>query len=172
MLPLPRLPSRETFTGRSDWEAEQPFFVVGLRHSIVDLRSIPLGEAGCGCGHRDPHTHVQKIMLNASNLQYFASNQQSFTPNQRYFGSNLQLTGAFKLLNAPTQQLTGPFKLLNAPTQRRLAAFGHGVGLIRFTIATAKLWLGRTSLFPAASHRSTDSQQQACRTSLRLSARF
>lgn len=63
---LPRLPGRETFTGRSGWEAEQPFFVVGLRHSVVGLRSIPLGEAGCGCATQRPATPGFKRAVKSS----------------------------------------------------------------------------------------------------------
>ncbi len=116
--------------------------------------------------------------LNAPNQQLTGSFKQLNAPNQQLIGSfkqlnapNQQLTGSFKQLNASNQQLTGSFKLLNAPNQqliypamRRFAAFGHESDLIRLTTAAAKLWLGRTGLFPAAPQGSINPKQHACRT--------
>lgn len=47
-------------------------------------------------------------------------------------------------------RLIGPNMQLNHSAKRPFAAFRHGFGLIRFTIAAAKLWLGRSGRFPAA----------------------
>ncbi len=112
------------------------------------------------------------MQLIGPNMQHFGSFMQLNGPNMQYFASFMQWFGPNMQHFAPFMQLNGPNMQLICPAQRRFGAFRHEVGLIRLTIAVAKLWLGRTGLFPAAPERSTHASQHTCRTFLGLTAPF